>query len=105
MKRSLAFLTLALGAQAFGQNLVVNGDFSTSVPSDGTGGGWTAISNDVNAGWSSTGGNPGGTYILNDDAKPLANPTLQQTLTLVAGQTYRVSGQFAAGHIGYGGYP
>lgn len=87
-----------LPGAAFAQNLVANGTFDVTVPNNGTGGSWTAANNDGAGGWRSTGGNPGGTYILNDNGTTLSNPNISQALTLVIGQQYRISGQYALGN-------
>ena len=104
MKRVLLSLSglAALSGAGFGQNLVVNGDFSLRVPNSGTLNGWTAARNDGSGGWRSTGGNPGGTYILNDNGNTTNNPIISQDITLVIGQSYRVTGDYAAGNVGNG---
>jgi len=104
MKKALAlFLASAsLGAVA-SANLVINGDFGLSVPSNSTGNGWTSSHIDGAGGWRSSGGNPGGTFILNDNGTTASNPTLSQTISgLTVGGTYVVSGDYATGNIGSG---
>ncbi len=64
--------------------IVINGDFSTLVPSNGTGGGWTSANIDGNGGWRSTNGNPGGNFIINQAGQVATDPTLSQ---LVSGFT------------------
>jgi len=86
----LGLVTLASLASA--QNLLVNGDFELSVPNSGTLNGWTAGNNDGSGGWRSSGGNPNGTFILNDAGSPASNPFIEQTVTgLTVGQSYRVA--------------
>jgi len=99
MRKSLLF-ALVLAVPAIGAtNLVVNGTFDTSVPNNGTGGGWTAANNDGAGGWRSTGGNPGGNFILNAAGQTFLNPFIEQTIALVVGEQYRVSGEVAEGNI------
>ena len=89
------------GSASFGQNLLFNGDFELNVPSNGTGNGWTAFQNDGAGGWRSTGGNPNGTFILNDNGSSTSNPTIEQTVSgLTVGHFYRVSGDYSRGNIG-----
>jgi hypothetical protein len=101
------FLTLAFAVTAtasFGQNLLFNGDFELSVPSNGTGNGWTSFNVDGAGGWRSSGGNPNGMFILNDNGNGSTNPTIQQTVSgLTIGNIYRISGDYAAGNIGGNG--
>ncbi len=81
-------------------NLVVNGDFSNSVPSNGTGGGWTSSHIDYVGGWHSTGGNPGGMFILNDNGSAGSDPQIVQTITgLTPGAQYTLSGDYASWYI------
>lgn len=80
-------------------NLIQNGTFDLSVPNNGTGGFWTAGNNDGSGGWRSTGGNPGGTFILNAAGQTFSNPFVEQTVALVVGEQYRVSGDVAEGNI------
>src|SRR5437016_14648689 len=90
-----AFAFAAAASQSFAQNLLINGDFELSVPNNGSGNGWTAFNNDGAGGWRSTGGNPNGTFILNDNGNTTTNPTIEQTLSgLTVGAFYRVSGDF-----------
>lgn len=76
-------------------NLVTNGGFDVSVPSNGTGGGWTATGNDFNGGWRATGGNAGGYFIINAAGAAGSDPAIEQLLSgLTIGETYLVSGDF-----------
>ena len=78
------------------QAAVINGNFDTVVPSNGTGGGWTSSTIDGSGGWKSTGGNPptGPFFVLNDSGQA-TDPTIQQLLTgLTGGATYQVTGDF-----------
>jgi hypothetical protein len=82
--------------------IIVNGDFDSSVPSNGTGGGWTSLNIDSAGGWRSTGGNSGGVFILNDNGNA-PDPTIMQLVTgLTAGVTYRLTGDYANEHQGTG---
>jgi len=105
MKRTLIpFGLLAMVAGASSQNLLVNGDFSLSVPNSGFGNGWTGVNIDGAGGWRASGGNPGGTYIINWNGSS-TDPKLYQDVVLTIGQTYRVSGDYSRGNIAYGGNP
>lgn len=100
MKQSFVFaFGIGLAGLGYGQNLVVNGDFSVSVPNNGTGGGWTAANNDFSGGWRSTGGNPGGNYILNDGGSSTSNPYIEQVISVVAGTQYTVTGDYSIGNV------
>lgn len=94
----------AMASFASAQNLLVNSDFSLSVPNNGTGNGWTGVNNDGNGGWRSTGGNPGGTYIINWDGGA-GNPELYQDVTLTIGQAYRIAGDYSRGNFSSGTLP
>lgn len=98
MYKPFAFV-LALGVISTAHaNMIINGDFSLSVPNSGTGNGWTAAQNDGAGGWRSTGGNPGGTFVLNDNGAAATDPTISQSVTLVVGQQYQVSVDVARGN-------
>lgn len=90
-------LTAMLLASPLAQaNLVTNGTFDVMVPTIGTGGGWTATSNDGNGGWRSLDGN--NFFVINDNgagAGGATDPSIQQTLNgLTIGETYLVTGDF-----------
>jgi hypothetical protein len=71
-----------------------NGDFEQFVPVNGTGGGWTSSGLFAGAGWQSSGGNPGGTFLLNNVGDPNTDPTISQTICcLKPGQCYTIRGQ------------
>ncbi|MEY2410277.1 MAG: hypothetical protein QOF48_2947 [Verrucomicrobiota bacterium] len=73
---------------------LTNGDFGQPVPVNGTGGGWTASGLFFGAGWQSSGGNPGGTFLLNNVGDPATDPMIAQTVCcLVPGQCYTIRGQ------------
>nr|MBA2501941.1 hypothetical protein [Pyrinomonadaceae bacterium] len=76
---ALAFLACADAARAV--PVIVNGDFSTFVPSNGAGGGWTSANIDGNGGWRSTNGNPGGNFIINQAGQVATDPTLSQLVS------------------------
>ena len=94
MKRVLVtFGALGAFVATASADFIVNGDFELSVPNNGTANGWTAFNNDGAGGWRSTGGNPGGTYFLNDNGNQSTNPSIQQSITgLTIGQAYQISG-------------
>jgi hypothetical protein len=90
----VAALSLGLAAPVHGES-IVNGTFDTSVPSNGTGGGWTSGTIDGAGGWRSTGGNPGGMFIINDNGSFGTDPFIQQLVSgLVAGNTYTLTGNY-----------
>lgn len=73
---------------------ILNGDFETAVPTDGTGGGWTSY-NGID-GWFATGGHPGGFFVLNAFGNFVTDPTIEQLVTgLTPGATYRLTGDYA----------
>jgi len=81
-------------------NLITNGDFEIFVPSNGTGGGWTSSHIDGSGGHRSSGGNPGGTFILNEAGDPASDPTIQQGVSgLSPGTLYTVQGDVACGNV------
>lgn len=89
------FFIAGLSGQA-DANLIINGDFSTSVPSNGAGGGWVSANIDGVGGWRSTGGNPDGMFILNDGGALATDPIISQLVSgLTAGATYRLTGDYA----------
>ena len=73
-----------------------NGDFGQPVPDNGTGGGWTS-SGDFGSGysgWQASGGNPGGTFLLNNVGDPKTDPTISQKVCcLIPGHCYTIRGQ------------
>ena len=78
-----------------GSNLLTDGDFSQSVPSNGSANGWTSTNVDSNGGWRSSGGDPGGYFIVNSNGSSSTDPTISQTLTdLNPGVTYQIDGDF-----------
>ena len=90
----------------YGSNLLSDGDFSTQVGSSGSTGAWTAANVDSNGGWRSSGGDPGGYYILNSNGAASTDPTLTQTLTgLLPGVTYQIDGDFMNVYPQYGNSP
>lgn len=83
-------------------SLIVNGDFETFVPSNGTGGGWTSSNIDGSGGWRVGGGNPGAMFILNDNGNA-PDPTIEQLVTgLTVGATYRLTGDYANEYLFFG---
>src|SRR5207248_1109001 len=73
----------------------VNGDFSLSVPNNGTGNGWTT-SDIGSGGWTAAGGYPGGYFHLNETGGA-SDPTASQTFGgLTPGACYIVNGFYAS---------
>lgn len=71
-----------------------NGDFELPVPTNATGNGWTSANNFSGDGWQATGGNPNGTFLLNNVGDPNTDPTISQELCcLRPGQCYTIRGQ------------
>ncbi len=84
---SSVVLAFQCASAASTQNLVSNGDFGSGYN------GWTASNNDASGGWKSSGGSPGGYFLLNSNGSPSTDPTIQQTINgLVPGQWYTISG-------------
>ena len=74
------------GSQA---NLLVNGDFSSGIGDTATG--WTKVVG--SGGWENSGGNPGGSYVLNDWPGPV--PYVTQTVGgLTSGAVYTLTGDY-----------
>lgn len=83
---ALCFL-LAVAVSPLHAALITNGTFDTDYS------GWSIQNIDYNGGYRSTGGNPGGMFILNDG--PGVFPTISQTVSgLVIGQSYVVTGDY-----------
>lgn len=95
MRTWITLTAVAIAMPALGQS-IVNGNFDLDVPRSGFGNGWTGFSNDGAGGWRSSGGNPGGFFILNDNGNTSTDPSISQILTgLVVGQQYEITGTFA----------
>ncbi len=95
---SLTFIVIGIAAAlpAYADPVVVNGNFDTLVPSNGTGGGWTSVNIDLNGGHRATNGNPGGNFIINQAGQVATDPTLSQLVSgFTVGQTYRLTGDYA----------
>ncbi|GAA4352150.1 hypothetical protein GCM10023185_11540 [Hymenobacter saemangeumensis] len=66
-----------------------NGGFDTSAT------GWTGANIDGNGGYRTTGGNPGGMFILNDAGQVATDPSISQTVTgLTPGTAYIIRGDY-----------
>jgi hypothetical protein len=90
---ALLGLVLMAMASVANANLIVNGDFETEVPLNGSGAGWTTLNNDNNGGWRTRDNNS--FFIINAAGQSSFDPSISQTLTdLIIGQTYLVSGDF-----------
>lgn len=90
-----AILVCGLAMPTLAQT-IVNGNFDLDVPRTSFGNGWTGSSNDGAGGWRSTGGNPGGFFILNDNGNSATDPSISQILTdLIVGQQYEITGDYA----------
>jgi hypothetical protein len=83
-------------------NLIQNGDFELSVPSNGSGNFWTTFNIDSAGGWQGTGGNPGGSFILNAAGEAATDPTAEQSVSgLTVGALYAIGVDVACGHPGF----
>ena len=72
-----------------GSNRIANGNF------DADAAGWTSSHIDFAGGWRSSGGHPGGMFILNDGGAASSDPSIEQTaLQLTPGIVYTISGDF-----------
>ncbi len=81
--------------------MIVNGDFNTFVPSNGTGGGWTSIHIDGAGGHRTSGGNPDNFFILNDNGNAATDSTISQVVSgLSVGSTYNLSGDYRTVYVG-----
>ncbi|MBX3408950.1 MAG: hypothetical protein KF859_03595 [Phycisphaeraceae bacterium] len=98
--RRCAFImaaSLALAATGAFSQTITNGTFDLEVPRTSFGNGWTGFSNDGAGGWRSSGGNPGGFFIINDNGAFDRDPSISQIVTdLVVGQVYEISGDYAS---------
>ena len=84
----LAIIFCSLNATEF----VANGTFDITTA-------WSWARIDGNGGWRSSGGNPGGYFIINEGGAASTDPTLWQTITgLTIGLQYSVSGDFMMAH-------
>ena len=106
-KLLISLLTfLIIGAAAvptFADPTVINGNFDTPVPSNGTGGGWTSANIDFNGGYRTTVGNPGGNFIINQAGEIATDPTLSQLVSgFTVGETYKLTGDYAAFAVTFG---
>jgi PEP-CTERM motif len=100
-KLLLAFFTLVIIVAAaanttYADPVIVNGNFDTFVPSNGTGGGWTSVNIDGAGGYRTTVGNPGGNFIINDAGQAPTDPTLSQLVSgFTIGSSYTLTGDYA----------
>jgi hypothetical protein len=93
---TFVIIGVAAPLPTFADPAVVNGNFNTSVPSNGTGGGWTSANIDGAGGWRATGGNPGGNFIINQAGQLATDPTLSQMVPgFTVGESYTLTGDYA----------
>jgi hypothetical protein len=82
------------------EDIVTNGAFDLEVPTNGSGGGWTAVNNDGAGGWRLKDEN--GFFILNSNGSSQSDPTIEQTLVeLMIGSEYLIEGEYC-NHYGLG---
>lgn len=100
---TIVFAVLILsGGKAF-SSMIINGNFDTFVPSNGTGGGWTSLNIDSAGGWRSSGGNPGAQFIINDNGLSSRDPIISQSVSgFDIGTTYILSWDLAL-HVNFSG--
>lgn len=92
MKQIIVFLLLFLLSTLYAE-LITNGHFTTDAN------GWSWYNIDSAGGWRSSGGNPGGGFIINDGGAGGSDPTLHQTISgLIIGATYTISGDYKLAH-------
>jgi hypothetical protein len=96
-------LSAAWLASSVHSQLITNGNFSTLVPRNSTGGGWTSSHIDGAGGHQPTGGNPGGNFILNDTGPLGSDPTISQSVSgLTPGGSYLLTGDYASVYSSFG---
>ncbi|HVP75745.1 MAG TPA: hypothetical protein VMS63_06970, partial [Gaiellaceae bacterium] len=81
----------------WGPNLLSDGDFSQSVPSNGAANGWTSTNIDGNGGWRPD------YFILNSNGSASTDPTISQSLTVSPGVQYQISLYVTNVYPQYGG--
>ncbi|MCM3873976.1 MAG: PEP-CTERM sorting domain-containing protein [Pyrinomonadaceae bacterium] len=93
---TFAIIGVASALPTYADPVIINGNFDTFVPSNGTGGGWTTINIDGNGGHRTTGGNPGSNFIINDAGQSPTDPTLSQLVSgFTIGSSYTLTGDYA----------
>lgn len=93
MQRVLFLATLLAIAGPAAAQVVLNGDFESGSGQDATN--WADVNVDGAGGWRATDGNPGGSFILNDNGNPSTDPTITQAIPgLAVGTQYRVTGDY-----------
>ncbi len=81
----------------WGPNLLSDGDFSQSVPSNGAANGWTSTNIDGNGGWRPD------YFILNSNGSASSDPTISQSLTVNPGVQYQIGLYVTNVYPQYGG--
>lgn len=86
--------------------VIVNGSFDAVVPTNGTGGGWTADGNDGNGGHRASPGNGVGFsnyFIINAAGQVATNPSLVQVVSgFEIGHRYRIAGDYENAYNAFG---
>ena len=91
---SLCLIT-SIAGNAWGQELIVNGGFDYGFF------GWSPSNIDPAGGWRSAGGNPDGTFILNDVGGYSTDPTIfQEVSMLIPKMHYQLTGAFKRDYVG-----
>ena len=93
---TFVIIGIACTLTTYADPVVINGDFNTFVPSNGTGGGWTTTTIDGNGGHRTTTGNPGGNFIINHNGQLATDPTISQLVSgFTVGASYTLTGDYA----------
>lgn len=94
---TFVIIGVATALPTYADPVVINGNFNTFVPSNGTGGGWTTINIDGNGGHRTTGGNPGSNFIINQAGQLATDPTISQLVSgFTVGASYTLTGDYAS---------
>ncbi|MFN2512183.1 MAG: PEP-CTERM sorting domain-containing protein [Pyrinomonadaceae bacterium] len=94
---SFVIIGVAAALPTYADPVIINGNFNTVVPSNGTGGGWTSSNIDGNGGHRTTGGLPGSNFIINQAGQLLTDPTLSQLVSgFTVGASYTLTGNYAS---------
>ena len=102
----VAVVLLAGATPAHAVPTVTNGSFDTVVPTNGTGGGWTAGDNANDAGHRTSPANDvtfTNFFILNSNGAPENDPFLSQVISgFDVGNSYRITGDYENAFNGFG---
>lgn len=94
MRKHLLSVTAVSLMGSAGADLIINGDFESSVPRNGSGNGWTSASVNGLGGWRSTGGVDNSSWFILNDNGSFDDPVISQEVTVATTGVYMLSGQF-----------